>query len=339
MPDIDEDILRDLMARATDDLVAPRAATARAIQRHRRHRTRIQVTAVAGTAAAAGLAAGVLVPAMGASSSENGTRPSASSASSATPVQLTATQRALFGLSAAAAATPRPEGRYVVLTEQTTTTSPNGTAAPTKEAGGKMTVIDTVTGGSTLYQDITVTNADGMPAPPAVATGAPGGLPTRAQLDAMPTGTTALYNFLLAQAKQQIAQEQQLVQKLRKAGKAYPVPKSHEVENNDDLVYEQAADLLWEPDLSPSLRSALYKVLAATPGMTVRTGATDSSGHPATEISRLDPVGGDTVEVFVNPANGATLESAWVGPGTSFAEDLYQSVRYTSTIPADPYQG
>jgi len=339
MPDIDENILRDLMTRATGDLVAPRAATARAIRRQRGRRTRLQVTAVAGTAAAAGLAAGVLVPAMGTSSPKSGTGPSASSASTATPVQLTAAQRALFSLSVAAAATPRPDGRYVVLTEQTTTVSPNGTAEPTKETGGKTTVIDTVTGGSTAYQDITVTNADGMPAPPAVGTGAAGSLPTRAQLDAMPTGTTTLYAFLLAQAKQQLAQEQQLIQKLRKGHKAFPEPKSQHVESSDDLVSEQAADLLWEPDLSPSLRSALYKVLAATSGMTVRTGATDSSGRPATEISRIDPVGGDTVEVFVNPANGATLESAWVGPGTSFSEDLYQSISYTSTIPADPYQG
>jgi len=339
MPDIDEDILRDLMTRATNGLNAPHAATAAAIRRQRRHRTRVQVTAVAGSAAAAGLAAGILVPALGSSSSPARTRSTAQSAPSVTPVQLTATQRALFSLSAAAAATPRPDGRYVVLSEQTTTVSPNGTAEPTKEAGGKTTVIDTVTGGSTLYQDITVTNADGMPAPPATATGAPGGLPTRAQLDAMPTSPTALRAFLLAQAKQQAAQEQQLVQRLRKEGKAYPVPKSQHVESDDDLVYEQAADLLWEPDLSPSLRSALYKVLAATPGMTVRTGATDSSGRPATEISRIDPVGGDTVEVFVDPANGTTLESAWAGPGASFAEDLYQSIRYTTTIPADPYQG
>jgi hypothetical protein len=119
--------------------------------------------------------------------------------------------------------------------------------------------------------------------------------------------------------------------------KPIPVPLTPP-ETADDLVFEQAADLLWEPHLSPALRSALYKVLAATPGVIVRTGAHDSSGHSATEISRLNSVARDDAEVFVDPVTGATRESAWVGPGVSLAEDLYLSVRYTDTVPPDPYK-
>ena len=77
MPDIDEDIVRQLMTRATEDLFAPRAAVAQAVRRQRRHRARVRVTAIAGTAAAAGLAAGVLLPGAG-----GGPRPSAPGAGS-----------------------------------------------------------------------------------------------------------------------------------------------------------------------------------------------------------------------------------------------------------------
>jgi hypothetical protein len=147
--------------------------------------------------------------------------------------------------------------------------------------------------------------------------GAPGTTPNRAQLDAMPTATAALRADLLAQARKQ---EQQ------------------PGETADDLVFEQATSLLWQPHVGPALRSALYKVLAATAGVVVRTGVTDSSGRPATQISRYDVVIDQTSQTFEDPQTGATLESAWVGPWGIFAEDLYQSIRYTNSIPADPYK-
>ena len=107
----------------------------------------------------------------------------------------------------------------------------------------------------------------------------------------------------------------------------------------DDMVFEQAADMLWEPHLSPGLRSALYKVLAATPGMKVEVGAKDSSGRPATLISRPADSGGYTVKTYENPDTGATLESAWAGPGATFDEDLYLHIGYANAIPPNPYQG
>jgi hypothetical protein len=331
MPEHDEDALRNLMIRGTEDLSLRRDAAQQAIKWQRHRRARVGVASVAGTAAVAGLAAGFLVPDLAGSpassqasamhspaSSHSPASHSHSQARARTTIRLTAVQRALFSLSAAAAATPRPVGRYVVLTERATTITPNGgSSPPTKEIGGETNVIDTLTGAVVEYQDITVTNGEGTPTPPSELRGAPGTAPTRATLDAMPTATAALRAALLAQARKQ---EQQ------------------PGETADDLVFEQATNLLWQPHVGPALRSALYKVLAATPGVVVRTGATDSSGRPATEISRIDVAIGQTSETFEDPRTGATLESAWIGPWGVSAEDLYQSIRYTSAIPADPYK-
>jgi hypothetical protein len=170
---------------------------------------------------------------------------------------------------------------------------------------------------------------------------APGTSPTTAQLDATPTSPAKLRAFLLNQAKTQLSQAYaaEAVQ-AKKAGKkiATPFPKGPTPTDND-LVFEQATDLLWEPHLSPALRAGLYKVLAGTPGVQVKTGATDSAGRPAVEISRVDQVAKANVETFENPKTGATLESAWIEPSGELLEDLYLSITYTNHIPPNPYQG
>jgi hypothetical protein len=337
MPEIDEDIMmRDLMVRATADLFAPPAAAAEAIRRQRQHRMRARVLGVAGTAAAAGLAAGTLA-------STAGGHPASSHATAggaagpAITAQLTAAQQTLFGLSAAAAKTPQPSGRYVVLTEKAITTD-----GSSSETGGKTSVIDTVTGGGVTYQGIAVSGEPGTPAPPAVLQAAPGTSPTSRQLNALPTSTTGLRAALLSQAEAQQRQANKLLQEKlaieqrqghgkKQTAVATPQP------TDDDLVFEQATDLLWQPNLSPQLRAAVYKVLAATPGVVVQTGAADSSGRPAVEISRVDTVGKTDVETFENRATGATLESAWHQASGEFDADLYQSISFTNSLPANPY--
>jgi len=326
MPDTDEDIMRGLMTHAMRDIFAPPAAAGAAVRRQRRRRMRGRMLGVAGTAAAAGLAAATILATSGRSPAP---RPGGTAqAGSALPAHLTAAQQTLFGLSDAAAATGRPAGRYVALSEKTTSTG-----SGTSEAGQKTSVIDTLTGGGVTYQDIAVTGAPGTPQPPAVLPIADGDFSTVAQLDAMPTDPAKLRAELLAAARQQQAQLRQFL-----AGKPHTKP-SVAQPTDDDLVFEQAADMLWEPDLSPALRSALYKVLAATPGVKVQTGATDSAGRPAVEISRVDTVAQETVQTFENPKTGATLESAWVQASGGLDEDLYLSTTYTSRIPANPYQG
>jgi len=347
MPEIlDEDMLRDLMVRSTSDLVAQPAAATAAIRRQRRRRLRRRALTVAGTAAAAGIAAGTMAAASGPGATGRiGGPGGAGTASRGPAIRLTAAQQALFSLSSAAAGTPRPSGRYAVLGEQSTSIE-SGPGWTSSEIGRRTSVIDTVTGADVTYQDITVAGAGAgdTPAPPAVLNSPPGSMPTGGQLDALPTDPAALRATLLTQAQQQANQAQQYMdqqlKKMRAEGKNFE-PKAAPMPapglTDDDLVFEQATDLLWEPDLSPQLRSALYKVLAETPGVTVQTGAKDSSGRPATEISRYDAASKTNVETFENPATGATLESAWRSPG-SFDEDLYLSTTYTNTIPANPYE-
>jgi hypothetical protein len=336
MPDIDEDIMRELMIRSTADLFARPAATAAALKRQRQRRTRTRVLGVTGIAAAAGLAAGVLAipsgayPAAGVAAGSGGTTQTA---------QLTAAQQTLYGLSAAAAAIHRPAGRYVVMSEKSVDLA-NGSGNDT-EVGPKTSVIDTVTGGGVMYQDIKVSGNNGDPQPPAALKAAPGTSPTTKQLDAMPTSPAKLRAFLLTQARQQLSQAYaEMAAQAKKAGKKIPTPFPKGPQPTDnDLVFEQAADLLWEPHLSPGLRAALYKVLADTPGVQVKSGATDSAGRPAVEISRVDQVAKAKVETFENPKTGATLESAWVEPSGEFLEDLYLSITYTNHVPPNPYKG
>jgi hypothetical protein len=173
MPDLDEDILRQLMFRATDDLFAPPAAASEALKRQRRLRMRKRALSAAGTAAAAGLAAGALASASG-SGGPGGARLTQNSAPGSEPaIRLTAAQQALFSLSAAAARTPRPSGRYVVLTERSISTGISG-GTKGSESGGKTSVIDTISGGGVTYQDITVSGAPGTPTPPGVLKAGPG---------------------------------------------------------------------------------------------------------------------------------------------------------------------
>jgi hypothetical protein len=324
MSDTDEDVMRELMFRSTADLFAAPAAATAALRRQRQRRLRTRVLGVTGVAAAAGLAVGTLATGVGAAAPSGPT----GSTGGTKAVQLTAAQRTLYGLSAAAAATPRPPGRYVVLTEKSFSGG---------EVGPKTSVIDTVTGGGVTYQDIT---ASGANEPPAVLKSPAGSSPTSAQLDAMPENPAQLRAFLLAQAKQQLAQAYADEQaQAKSAGKKIGSAASGTGPTDDDLVFEQAADLLWEPHLSPALRAAVYKVLADTPGVQVRTGVTDSAGRPAIEISRVSTSYREKVETFENPKTGATLESAWIEPSGELLEDLYLSISYTNHIPADPYQG
>ena len=322
MPDIDEDVMRGLMIQSTADLFARPAATAGALRRQRQRRLRTRVLGATGIAAAAGLAVGTLVIPSGAQPAARpgvaaGTGGTGGSSGTVHAAELTAAQQTLYGLSAAAATTQRPAGRYVVLTEEAVQIALDGGDSETVP---KTSVIDTVTGGGVTYQDNTAPGSD--PQAPAAVKAPAGASPTSAQLDAMPKDPARLRTFLLTQAKQQ---------------SAYPFPSQQP--SDDDLVFEQAANLLWEPHLSPALRAAVYKVLADTPGVTVKTGVTDTAGRPAVEISRRSTFDGEDVETFENPKTGATLESAWVESTGDFLEDLYLSVSYTNRIPANPYQG
>jgi hypothetical protein len=331
MPDIDEDILRDLMHRSTGDLRAPAAVTTGILDRNRRRRTRGRVLSVVAAGAAAGVVAGVLVSGSGPGSPAHGP------AAAAGAIRLTASQHTLYKLSSAAAATARPAGKYVIMREEQVNKGSGGNSS-----SNNIDVMNSLTGGDTVYQ-----NFPGVPHTLSSASGT-----TQAQFDTWPTDPTALRAFLLSQAQQQQRQAASLIQaKLRKEqqlnkGKAVAVPRFNDPAQTDaDLVVAQVTDTLWNPLISPQLRSALYKVLAQAPGVVVKTGVKDVLGRPAVEISQWDAASANETEVFQSPTTGATLQAVYISRPTtvsgqkeySYGSDVYQSITRSNTIPPNPY--
>jgi hypothetical protein len=327
MPGTDEDVLRDLMHRATTGLHASPGAASAAVTRQRRRRWRTRAVSAGLTGVAAGTAAGLLAtsgagPATGGQPAAGG-RP----ASSAPMVKLTAAQRAMYQLSSAAAQTPRPAGRYIALAEKDNNDG---------QVSRRTSVFDAKTGEGWTYQQ-----GAGIPAK---LSPEPHASPTEAQLDALPTGTAALRGYLLSQARQQDAlarkaQARQLARLPRSARKEKAFP-AGPTPSNDDLVFGQATDMLWNPMVGPALRAALYKVLATTPGVRVDTTARDATGRRAIELSRTDPASGWLTATFEDARNGSVLESLWAGPGNTAASSItavYQPVTSSSTFPGDPY--
>jgi hypothetical protein len=253
-------------------------------------------------------------------------------------MRLTDAQRVLYRLSSAAAAAPQLTGRYVELTEIDTFPGMSriparlkktlaimkkvpalraeylGTLRHLKELRSgpqtyqRTSVIDSRTGDTWTYQ-----HGQGIPAELPVARH---GSPTKAEFAAWPTRPAALRGLLLTQARQQ--------------------PQGRG-ETPGDLVFQQASNWLWNPLLSPALRSALYKVLAATPGVVVRTHARDATGRPAIEISRFDSAVKQDLATFENPATGTVLESSVSVTGAG--RSVYQSVTSHATLPGNPYGG
>jgi hypothetical protein len=332
MPGIDEDIVRELMHRSTEGLHASPVVTASAIGRQRRyHRSRLLGAGVTGAAAVTAIA---LVAA-----SAGGSRAGSPAGPQTQTIKLTAAQQVIYHLSSAAAAAHRPDGRYVVLTE---TQSDGGSGGPTQNIK-RTSVIDSVTGDVWTYQD-------GVGVPRELPVDVHGS-PTQAAFDAWPTSTRALRALLIQQAKQQAEQAEKAIRaqyarlpaKLRRLKPAIPGAQPHETAG--DLAFEQATDWLWNPLISPSLRSALYKVLASIPGVVVNKHATDMAGRAAIEISRVNSGSKADVATFEDAGTGSVLESLFISPpshagaSSGYASDLYRSITRRATLPANPYGG
>jgi hypothetical protein len=206
----------------------------------------------------------------------------------------------------------------------------------------KMSVIDSLTGDVWTYQQ-----GAGVPAELPVARH---DSPTQAQLGAMPTDPAALRALLISQYDQQQKQaDQAMAAQLKQKdkilrGQHQPAIKPLRL-TADDKVFEQANLLLWNPLVPPALRSAVFKVLAATPGVQVNSHARDGRGRPAVEISWLDRVTSDTLATFEDPATTRMLEqtdtstpAAVNGHTRSTGRDLYLSVTRASSVPPNPYR-
>jgi hypothetical protein len=323
MPRTDEDILRAVMHGCTEDVHAPASIAAQVVSRQRRRDRRGRILTLTATTAALGTAAGVvaLVPRQAAPS------PGAHPARPA--ITLTAAQRTLYRLSSLAASASPGEGRYVVMKE-------------IQDNYQRTSVIDSLTGDVWTYQQ-----GAGVPAELPVARH---DSPTQAQFEAMPTDPAALRALLISQYDQQqkqadAAMAAQLKQKdkiLRSQHR--PVINSLKL-TADDKVFEQANLLLWNPVVPPALRSAVFKVLAATPGVQVNSHARDDRGRPAVEISWFDRVTSDTLATFEDPSTTRMLEqtnastpAAVNGNTSSTGRDLYLSITRAGSVPANPYR-
>ncbi len=323
MPSTDEDILRAVMRRCTEEVHAPASIAAQVVSRQRRRERRGRILTLTATTAALGTAAGVvaLVPRQAAPN------PGAHPARPA--ITLTAAQRTLYRLSSLAANASPGEGRYAVMKE-------------IQDNYQRTSVIDSVTGDVWTYQQ-----GAGVPAELPVARH---DSPTQAQFAAMPTDPSALRALLISQYDQQqeqadAAMAAQLKQKdkiLRRQHR--PAIKPLRL-TADDKVFEQANLLLWNPLVPPALRSAVFRVLAATPGVQVTSHARDDRGRPAVEISWFDRVTSDTLATFEDPATTRMLEqtdtstpAAVNSQTSSTGRDLYLSITRTSSVPPNPYR-
>jgi hypothetical protein len=332
VPKTDEDVLRELLHRVTDDLQAPSAVTAGIVTSHYRRLRNTRVLSISTTSvAAAAVVAAVVVARVGPSA-----QPPAAllPATDLPPVNLTAVQ-VLDQLSVAAAHARQPAGRYVALTE--IDLDPGATYSKnllselinpklppslkeqlqqvvTQYGYERTVVFDGVTGDVRAYQHGSSVPGASVPSEPPVVKH---GSPTRAEFAAWPTSPAKLRALLVSQAGQTVGLDINGV-----------------TLTADDLVFQEATSWLWNPLLSPALRSAMYKVLAATPGVTVKTGTTDQAGRPVTEISRADSFAGEE-STFESPGTGAVLEQDFSDGGPA----VYASVTGYATLPANPYSG
>jgi hypothetical protein len=320
MTSLDEQLIGDLMRRSTGDLHASAALAGQVTARQRRRTTRHRITGLVATGAAAGTAFGVIA-ATGGTAATGGVRTTPGAG-----IRLTAAQQTLSHLSSVAATASPLTGRYVVMTA-----TQDGNVDRT-------TVIDQQTGDIWTYQK----GAGLQPVLPVARHDSP----TSAQFAAMPTDPAALRTLLISQFWQQQRQADSFFERqARKAGKAIPKPKVASKITGDDIVFDQATDMLWNPLVGPDLRSALFKVLEDTPGVVVDSSATDPHGRPAIEISRVDSYGEKTA-VFENPSTAAMLADTFTSTSQSQANgsgwsgsDVYLSVTSTNTAPTASQYG
>ncbi|MGH3171990.1 MAG: hypothetical protein ACRDN0_39810, partial [Trebonia sp.] len=181
MPATDEDIVRDLLHRCTENVCPPASIATGVAARQRRQDRRRRVVSLAATGAALGTAAGVIAVVPGHSSPAPGTPRASSGAQPA--IRLTADQRVLYHLSDVAAKQSQGHGRYAVM----------GTEGSDVR---DTSVVDSLTGNMWSYQQ----GSDGSPSGKGYT---PHYSPTAAQFSAIPTGQSPLRAALIAQWKDQ----------------------------------------------------------------------------------------------------------------------------------------
>lgn len=310
----DEELVRSLLRRATNDLEPPVHRPAHRLRivaqeprgMHQPRQSRVRVLRSAGVSAAL-VAAAVLGFVMLGGRSQV---PMQTSPPSIHRSPLVNNTHVLDQLAASVQSIPAPTGRYVVQTE----VQSEGTTRYLKAS-----IIDSQTGNTWTYQR--------GPGVPSVLPMAPGFSPTEVEFQtSYPTDPTALRSALLAQAVETSAN-------------------GAIAQTSNDLVVNDALNALWNPLVQPALRSALLEVIAASPGVATSSTTTDSLGRPAVEISYLDLALGERLAVYLDPKTGEVLETSRtpISPTTATTgagEDLFLRQYWTTTFPSsDPLTG
>jgi len=318
----------------------------------RRTRRRLVLTGVASVAAVAALiVSGVSV--FGSSSpTTTSTISSATNSVSSATHPLSASKQ-LYLMAAVSVSAPVVEGRYVILSETDTEIGYPGEMKRTS-------VVDTQTGASTTYQQaystagIEVPNStyvqSGGGDSSTVASNAASGnvasssttVPTRESDNAGPptslqsgpdaSSTAAWYAALPTDPTALRAKLLDLATETTDGIAPALVPTF----SDDDYIYQEADLMLWSPLVQPNLRSALYKVLAATTGYSVSTG-NDPVGRSAVIMTRSYTGVSETDTTYEDPTTGAVLAQVWKN-GTDVITSVYQPVTSAAAIPTDPYQ-
>ncbi|MET7855535.1 hypothetical protein ABZT48_47225 [Streptomyces avermitilis] len=111
---------------------------------------------------------------------------------------------------------------------------------------------------------------------------------------------------------------------------------------NAEARFEQAMSLLAESPASPDLRSALFQIVAETPGVTMTPEVKDSRGRPGTEIvlrgtRRVDKPGTKPVSFqyslryVIDPDTSRVLEHGNAG-ANPLVRTTYLEVGWTNHI-------
>jgi hypothetical protein len=123
---------------------------------------------------------------------------------------------------------------------------------------------------------------------------------------------------------------------LRKEWKAQV--KAHNAEDSfPTTVFGLAQDLLTGP-VRPATRSALYRILADQPGITLSGKVTDSQGRPGTAVDQASP--GGTIRLILDSATGRLLsQESFTGgkaTGTPILTQAYLSASWVDKLGARP---
>ena len=296
MPGTDEDILATLMHRCTDDVHAPASIAAQVVTRQRCRDRRGRILTLTATTAALGTAAGVvaLVPRQAAPSpGGHHIRPA---------ITLTAAQRTLYRLSSVAANAPQGQGRYVVMRE-------------IQDNYKKMSVIDSLTGDVWTYQQ-----GGGVPAELPLAATIPDPGPFRRHAHRSGRAAGAAYLPVRPGAEAGRRGHGGPAEAEGQDPPAATHRPTHQAAQADPRrqVFEQANLLLWNPLVPPALRSAVFKVLAATPGVQVNSHARDDRGRPGRRDQLVRPRHQcHPGHVRVRPPRGCSSRRMWLRPPRS----------------------